>query len=321
MSVLNDEILHALASPARAPRAKALMALSDADSGSLRVLRASWGEIPVERRRFIVHRLVEIAEDNVEADFHQVLRVFLKDSDPDVRATAIEGLWEDGSLAVMREEMALLQGDPSALVRRAAAEGLGVFAMEAAVGGLSEERVTSLRAALLAALARADEDPEVRGAALESVAVYGDEEIREDIDLAYRGAEPVMKARAVAAMGNHLDPCWKPLVLKELKSSEPRMRYEAASAAGFMELGQAIPRLIELASDADVEVRLAAITSLGQLGGQAARKCLDALAKGDDPVLSEQASVALYEMAATENPLVPLPMDVPLQSSEGQEEL
>jgi HEAT repeat protein len=317
MSVLNDEVLHALANPARAPRAKALMALSDADSGSVRQLRASWGEIPVERRRFIVHRLVEIAEDNVEADFHQVLRIFLKDADPEVRATAIEGLWEDGSAGVMREVMALLKGDPSALVRRAAAEGLGMFAMEAAVGALSEERATSLRAALLAALARPDEDPEVRGAVLESVAVYGDEETRQAIDLAYRSAEPVMRAAAVAAMGNHLDPCWQPMVLKELKSPDPIMRYESASAAGFMELGQALPRLIELTRDADSEVRLAAITSLGQIGGQAARQCLEGLVKGSDSVLSEQASVALDEMAVTENPLAPLPIGVSVKPPEG----
>ncbi|MDP3047559.1 MAG: HEAT repeat domain-containing protein [Chloroflexota bacterium] len=316
MSVLNDEILHALASPARAPRAKVLMALSDADSGSVRLLRASWGEIPVERRRLIVHRLVEIAEDNFEADFHQVLRIFLKDADPEVRATAVEGLWDEGSPAVMREVMALLKGDPSALVRRAAAEDLGMFAMDAAVGSLSEERWVSLRATLLAALARPGEDPEVRGAALESVAVYGDEEIRQAIDLAYRSAEPVMKAKALAAMGNNLDPCWQPVVLRELKSSDPLMRYEAATTAGFMELGQAIPKLIELTRDADAEVRLAAITALGQVGGQAARQCLEGLMKSSDPAVSEQASTALYEMAFTENPLASLPIDVPLKPPE-----
>ena len=312
MAVLNKEILDALANPARPPRATALMALSDADAAAVRLLHASWGEIPVERRRLIVHRLVEITEDDLEADFLRVFRVFSKDADAEVRATAVAGLWEDGTPAFQRELTALLAADPSALVRGAAAEGLGVFAMDAALGSLSEKRSASLRAALLEGCARAGEDPEVIGAALVSVAVLEGEEIRQAIDLAYRSPEPILKAKALTAMGNNLDPCWQPVVLRELKSQNPVMRYAAAAAAGFMELGPAVPRLIELSRDPDVEVRLAAITALGQVGGQASRQRLQTLVKSSDPAVSEQASMALDEMIFMESPLAGLPLDIEL---------
>ncbi len=312
MAVLNQELLDTLADPARAPRATALMAFSDPDQGAVKLLRVSWGKIPVERRRLIVHRLVDIAEDDVEADFHQAMRVFLKDADPEVRATAVGGLWEDDSPAVSREMIALLKDDPSAQVRHAAAEGLGFFALEAAVGAVSPERAAALRDALLAAHLRAGEDSQVRGAALASVAVFADEEIGEAIARSFESADPVLRAKALVAMGNNLDARWEPVVMKEMKSPDPAMRYEAATAAGYMELAQAVPVLTELSRDADAEVRLAAITALGQVGGQAARQCLQALMKSADPAIREQASTALDEMAFGENPLASLPLDVPL---------
>jgi HEAT repeat protein len=311
MAVLNKEVLAALADPARPLRATALMALSDADRAAIRMLQASWGGIPVERRRLIVHRLVDIAEDNLEADFRQVLRVFLKDADPEVRATAVEGLWEDDSPALSRELMALLKDDPSAMVRRAAAEALGVVALESAVGALVEERGAAIRSVLLAAHLRAGEDPKVRGAALESVGVYEDEEVRQAIALAYGSAEPILRAKAVAAMGANLDAKWHPVVLRELKSPDPLMRYEAASAAGYMELERAVPKLIELCRDPDLEVRLAGISALGQIGGKAARKCLEYLLKSSDPVVSEQANTALDELLLAANPVTgSLAMDI-----------
>lgn len=315
MAVLNQELLDTLADPARAPRATALMAFSDADQGAVKLLRTSWDKIPVERRRLIVHRLVDIAEDNVEADFHQALRVFLKDADPEVRATAVQGLWEDGSPALLRELMALLKDDASATVRRAVAEGLGFFAMEGAVGGLPPERMAALRDALLASYLRDGEEPEVKGAALVSAAVFGDEEIRENIALAYGSADPVLRAKALAAMGNHLAACWEPVVMREMKSADAAMRYEAATAAGYMELAAAVPVLIELSRDPDAEVRLAAIAAVGQVGGQTARRHLQALLKSADPAVQEAASTALDEMAFNDNPLATLPLDLPSDSS------
>jgi HEAT repeat protein len=312
MAVLNEEALRLLADPARPPRASALMALSDADAAAVRLLQASWDKIPVERRRLIVRRLVEIAEDNVEADFHRVLRVFLDDADPDVRATAASGLWEDDSPVLLREFLALLSDDPSPLVREAAAEALAFFAMEAALGDPGQEQGNTLRLALLAAFARSGEDPKVRGAALQSVAVYEDEEVRAAIEMAYRSPEASLRANALAAMGNNLNSCFEPVVLLELKSLDPVMRYEAAKAAGFMELGQAVPRLIELSHDPDADVRMGSITALGQIGGQAARKCLRTLVKSSDRAVSEQASAALEEMAFMEDPLDGLPPDIEL---------
>jgi HEAT repeat protein len=311
MAVLNKEVLDALADPARPPRAAVLMALSDAGREAIGQLKSSWDTIPVDRRRLIVHRLVDIAEDNLEADFQRVLHLFLKDADPEVRATAVEGLWEDDSPALTREWLALLKADPSPTVRAAVAGALGVVALESAVGALAEERGAATRAALLAAYLREGEDLEVRGAALESVGVYDDEEIRQAIALAYESAEPILRAKAVAAMGNNLDPKWHPAVLRELKGSDPMMRYEAASAAGYMELDRAVPQLVELTRDPDAEVRLTAISALGQIGGQRARKCLQSLLKSSDPAVREQANTSLEELIFMENPLTgSLSMDI-----------
>ena len=49
-----------------------------------------------------MQRLIEMAEDNLDADFNSLFRLSLKDEDAEVRAKAIEGLWEsdDRSLVV-----------------------------------------------------------------------------------------------------------------------------------------------------------------------------------------------------------------------------
>jgi HEAT repeat protein len=321
MAVLNQEMLDALADLTRPPRATALTALSDADRGGIQLLQHSWGAIPVERRRLIAHRLVDIAEDNVEADFGQVFRFFLKDADPEVRATAVEGLWEDDLPALDRELMVMLKDDASGMVRATVADALGVVALEAALGSLPEERGAAIRSALLAAHLRAGEEPQVRGAALESLGVYDDEEVGQAIAMAYKGAEPIMRAKAVAAMGVNLDPKWFPVVLRELKSSDPMMRYEAATAAGYMELQKAAPKLIELTRDPDAEVRLAAISALGQIGGKAARRCLQTLVNSSDPAMSDAANTALDDLNVAENPLTGgVSSGVDMDELEGPEE-
>ena len=53
----------------------------------------TWNELPVAERRRAVRTLIDLAEDNVELDYHDLFRRLIADPDPEVRALAIEGLW------------------------------------------------------------------------------------------------------------------------------------------------------------------------------------------------------------------------------------
>src|SRR5437763_490945 len=80
--------------------------------------------------------------------------------------------------------------------------------------------------------------------------------------------------RPVFAVGRNIDPRWEQIVLKELESDLAPMRYEAARAAGEMAFEDALPLLVKLVDDHDLQVRLAAVWALGQIGGKPAAEAL-----------------------------------------------
>jgi HEAT repeat protein len=98
-------------------------------------------------------------------------------------------------------------------------------------------------------------------------------------------------------MGRSADPYWRHLLLPELDSDRPEMRFEAARACGELELAHAVPQLGNMAlNDSDLEVQQAAIWALGNIGGKEARRILESCYEGDDEVLSEAAADALDEI-------------------------
>ena len=106
-----------------------LIELSNLDSEELRSLEQVWATIEPKRRRQIVYRLVELAEDNFELNFDNIFRNCLKDRDAEVRCKAIEGLWESEEPSLINPLVNLLEHDSSEKVQAAAATALGKFAM------------------------------------------------------------------------------------------------------------------------------------------------------------------------------------------------
>ncbi len=86
-----------------------------------------------------------------------------------------------------------------------------------------------------------------------------------------------MRVSALFAMGRSCDEQWASRIMDEL-SSGVRMRFEAARAAGELELRPAVTRLIELAYEDDREIQEMAIWALGEIGGKRANHALDQLA-------------------------------------------
>jgi HEAT repeat protein len=78
-------------------------------------------------------------------------------------------------------------------------------------------------------------------------------------------------------MGRSADNQWNDNVLSMLNNKSPRLRSEAAKAAGELEIKSSIPYLVDLTEDINDAVRSAAIWSLSQIGGERARKTLETL--------------------------------------------
>src|SRR3989304_7362615 len=113
-----------------------LVHLSDLSLEEAKLFQAEWPSIDVMRRRQIVSRLVELAEDNLDLDFDKVFHVCLGDADSEVKARAIEGLWACEERFMVDKLIGLLLGDGSSVVRASAAAALRKFALLVELGKL-----------------------------------------------------------------------------------------------------------------------------------------------------------------------------------------
>ena len=293
---------------------EALWALSGATRTQAREFARVWDTLPVERRRRAAEQMVELAEQNIEVDFNILFRHLLDDPDAHVRVNGIEGLWEDEDTALIKPFLALLRQDPDARVRAAAADAVGRFLLLAEYGRVTNTTPDLLGKTLLAIIRDLDEDLTVRCRALEALAYWSDEEVRQVIAAAYDDTTPQMRASAIAAMGHSADRYWCDIVARELQSPDPRMRFEAARATGELENRAAAEALVRLLADPDREVQGAAITALGQVGGKLAKRALQRAATSDDEFLSTLAADALQELEFNEESEFLL-FDIPLDKT------
>ncbi|MCG8350220.1 MAG: HEAT repeat domain-containing protein [Chloroflexales bacterium] len=277
---------------------RGLKTLSNLDDGQIATLWDQWQQIPGERRLEIVQALNQLAEDNIDLDFRQLLLTLLDDRDSAVRAAAINGLWEDERSWTLHRLFDLLH-DPTGEVRAAATLGLSRFAYRAEVGELPEDDAQKVCTVLLELAGDPEQPLEVRRRAVEGLGYFcNSQESQVEIGRAYAHPEQLMRESAIAAMGRSMRSVWFPYIVRELHSISPALRYEAARAVG--ELGeegqQLVSPLLPLVDDEDVEVSQAAIWALGQVGGPHAQRVLQRLARSRDDARRQAALEALDEL-------------------------
>ena len=280
-----------------------LVELSDLAPAELGRFARAWAKIEGSRRRQVVDSLVEVAEENADLDFCSILKVCIKDSDEAVRQKAIEGLWEFEDRSLILSLIEVLKGDSVGEVRAAAAIALGKFAVLAQDGKVLSKDGDQVKASLMQALENEGEWLEVRRRALESAAPFDVDEINRYIQWAYDSDDLNLKGSSLYAMGKTGSSDWLSLLVREVQSSSPRIRYEAANACGEIDDEDAAPHLVPLIQDDDLQVQLAAIGALGKIGGSLSKRALRRCLKMEDPMLEDAAKEALDAIQATDDPL------------------
>ena len=275
-----------------------LAELSNLHSVELAYLSQVWSGLDVDKRRKIVSRLVDLAEENFELNFDSIFKISLKDSDAEIRAKAIEGLWENEEAILIGSYIKLLNEDSSEVVQAAAAKALSKYSMMAELSKLGPSSSSRVSQALLAILADKTKPKEVWRRALEAAAPLSLPEVKNAINEAYKSNDVRLKNSAVYAMGKSCDSSWIPTLIKEMSSPNADSRYEAAGACGEICDEEAVPHLIKLTEDQDPEVQRAAIQSLGQIGGLKAKQHLLKCLKSPDENISEAAAQALRQVEA-----------------------
>jgi len=240
---------------------------------------------------------VELAELSFEVNFDPIFLVAMGDEDSEVRASAVDGLWEYEDQALIGPLVHLLRVDAVPRVRAAAAMALGRFVLLGELEKIDRAPAMLAEEALLETLRDAEEDLEVRRRAVEAIAYSGEAGVRDIIEAAYYDEDEKMQASALFAMGRSADAYWRRLLIKELDNPNPELRFEAARACGELEAQLAVSQLIRMSiDDPDREVQQAAVWALGRIGGRAAREALETLYESDDEVLSQAAADALDEI-------------------------
>ena len=288
-----EQYLNALADNERPLRNTDLMSLSDMTPEDLDFLRDVWPGVDAERREEVLRRLIELSEDNLDADFNDLFRFCLGDENPEVKAKAIEGLWECDDRTLVTPLTTLLEQDLSDQVRAAAAMALGKFAVLSQSGKMLSKDWERIKESLIQAIENTEESQEVRRRAIEAVAPFNTPEVQQIIQEAYESDQFEMKCSAVYAMGRSCDPQWLPIILAELRNPHATMRYEASNACGELGEEPAVPHLIPLFEDDDHQAQASAISAVGAIGGSLAKKALLHCLKSSDELAVEAAQEAL----------------------------
>ncbi len=291
-----QDLLQKLASSQELPGLAELSVLSDLGPADVRLLQERWPTIPEERRLHAVRSLVEEAKENLGLFLGDLLRLALTDPNSQIRQLAIQGLWEEISEDLVGPFVQLLLNDLDPAVRAEAAKALGAFVLAGELDELDASVGLRAEEALLSVLRNEEELLAVQSKALESLAFSGETGVRQLIEDAYYSPYEEMNVSALTAMGRSADIRWRGLVQAELRNPSPAMRAAAARACGELEAQAALDDLLNLLTDPDQEVRLAAIFALGRLGGDEAQEALEVMAAGEDELEAQAAAEALEEM-------------------------
>ena len=299
----DDSYLKELADPAEPLVVSKLTELSAMGPEEASSFLNTWLEMAPDRRQRLLQALGDLAEDNVELNFDAVFFIALGDSEAEVRRGAVAALWEHEGRDLIDPLVGLLQSDPEAGVRAAAALALGRFVLQAEFDTLRAADAERVEQALRRTVDDLAEVVEVRGRALESLGASSGPGVSDRIQGAFESAERRLRLSAVHAMGRSCDAEWLPALIAELESDDPETRFEAATACGVIAEGEATQHLALLLHDDDHEVRLAAIASLGQIGGPQAKASLEELVEEGDEGIREAALAALAEADFVEDPI------------------
>ena len=263
----------------------------------------TWYSLDVERQRWLVSTMTELAEDNTELDFGAVFKMCLKSADETVLEKAMEGLWEHEDRSIVPGLVGVLQSDRSPRVRSAAAVALGKFSALVQEGKLLPKDRESIHDSLMAVLDDPEQPVEIRRRSLEAIAPFNTNKIKNFVSWAYGSEDMQLKSSAIFAMGRTGEIGWLPVLIRELQNSDPAIRYESAHACAELAEEDAVPHLISLLDDEDYQVQTAGVNALGSIGGPLAKKALVHCVKEGDAVLEEMARAELENIEFLEDPM------------------
>ena len=297
-----DEFLNALPEDDDAPLSYAsLPELSGLTNPQAEEFGQLWLEWSDERVLELVKRMVALCEEQPDVEFESIYRQGLVHANAQVRLSALSGLDESGDRKLIKPFCQMMKGDPSPVVRAAAAESLAYLSSLAQAGKLAPRDEKSLSEELFGVLGNEEEFDAVKLKALEAVSVFGGDRLTPYLEAAWSSGDMSARQSSIYAMGRTSDPKWADRVVEDLEHDLVSVRYEATMAIG--ELGdEAHLRALEVPlDDEDLTVQLAAISAVERIGGDVAKDMLELRLVSSEPRVVELVQQALETMKEEED--------------------
>ena len=292
LEVTFKELVAALLDPDTPFIPQYIYQLSDLTGDELVQFKQAWPNIPPRRRQALLEDLEQMfANDNL-LSFETICRFAMTDPEPKVRFVAIRSLQEYEVKDLLPTIMGMLEEESDEKLRALATSALGKYIYYGEIEELSQNLTKDIESRLLR-IASGEDTTLVRRRAVESLGFSSHRDVPDLIQTAFDTKDEKWMASALFAMGRSCDNRWDPEVLKMLTHTSPRIRFEAARAAGELEISQAKPQLLELLEDVDRDVRMASGWSLSQIGGirlqQVFERMLDEMDNGQEAQVIEDA--------------------------------
>jgi HEAT repeat protein/beta-lactamase regulating signal transducer with metallopeptidase domain len=249
-----------------------------ADPRTVAALTAALKDSDKDVRETAMHALVQLRDPGIFDPLVQAL----SDASPDVREQAAFGL---GQLRDRRAVEPLINAlkDQNGDVREQAAFALGQIRDRAAVAGLSG--------------ALKDADADVREQAVFALGQIRDASSVDAIATAMHDAKADVRQQAVFALGQLRDHRAVEPLISALKDTDGDVREQAAFALGQIRDGRAVEALVVALKDATADVRQQAAFALGQIRDPRAIDGLTAALKDASADVRQQAAFALGQLA------------------------
>ncbi|MCL4530230.1 MAG: HEAT repeat domain-containing protein [Chloroflexi bacterium] len=281
---------------------RSLQEFSDIDPASLKMLMAGWPRVKPERRRLLLDKLQDVADNDTLVCFDDFARAMLTDDDSQVRARAIRLLAECDDAKLAASFIKILASDDDVNTRTEAAFALGKYVELGELEEIPEKTRRQVEDALLEKVNSEDKSG-VRRVALEALGYSSRPEVLTLIESSFRREDPEWQASALRAMGNSSDERWEEQVISHMLDVNPHVRLAAVEAAGDLGLSAARMLLFKVLEDEDDDdVVGAAIWSLSQIGGEDVRIFIENLIdRAEDDEQTEFLEDALDNLAFTED--------------------
>ena len=176
-----ENVFRQLADPKKRVNTRQVYSLSQISEKDLAAFRKWWPTVDVARRLSLLRQMVDVTEDSFEVNFDPIFLLALGDEDGQVRATAIEGLWENRDVSLVAPLLYLLNEDKEERVRAEAASALDRFILLGEMDEIEPTLRDRIEDALLSVIRNDEEPNEVRRRAVEAIAYSGRPNIRQII--------------------------------------------------------------------------------------------------------------------------------------------